>query len=39
MMTGTPKPPFLMMAPNGAPMKKKIMHVSDSVNFLMASIW
>ena len=38
-ITGTPRPPLRMMAPNGAPIKKKMIHVSESVNFLMASIW
>ena len=36
--TGTPRPPLRMMAPNGAPMKKKMRHDSDSVTLLMASI-
>ena len=39
MMTGTPRPPLRMMAPKGAPMKKKIRHDSDSVTLLIASIW
>ena len=38
MMTGNPNPPFRMMAPSGAPMKKKIRQESASVNFLIASI-
>ncbi len=32
--SGIPNPPFLMMEPNGAPMKKRIRHDSDSENFL-----
>ena len=38
MITGTPSPPFLMMAPSGAPMKKKMMHEMASVNLFIASI-
>ena len=37
-MMGIPSPPFLMIAPSGAPMKKKMMHESASVNLLMDSI-
>ena len=38
MIIGNPSPPFLMIAPRGAPMKKKIMQMSDRVNLLMASM-
>ena len=38
MMTGTPIPPLRMMAPNGAPIKKKIIHEKATVKRLMASI-
>ena len=38
MMTGTPKPPFRMIAPNGAPIKKNIKHESATVNLLIVSI-
>ena len=38
MITGTPSPPFLMIAPNGAPMKKNMMHDRASVNLFIASI-
>lgn len=33
MMAGVPSPPFLIRAPNGAPMKKKIRHATESANF------
>ena len=35
--TGMPSPPLRMMAPSGAPMKKKMMHASERVNFLFIS--
>ena len=38
MMTGMPSPPLRMMAPRGAPMKKKMRHDKASVNLLMASM-
>ena len=38
MMTGIPNPPFLMMAPNGAPIKKNIRQERASVNLRIASI-
>ena len=38
MMTGTPSPPLRMMAPKGAPMKKKIRQESDSVTFQCAQL-
>ena len=37
-MIGIPSPPFLMMAPSGAPMKKNIRHESARVNFDILSI-
>ena len=37
MTTGIPNPPFRMMAPKGAPMKKKMMQASESVIFLCQS--
>ena len=36
---GMPSPPFLMMAPRGAPIKKKIRQAKDRVNFRWVSIW
>ena len=33
-MIGTPNPPFRMMAPSGAPMRKKMMQHIDKTNFL-----
>ena len=33
-MTGTPKPPFRMIAPNGAPIRKNSRQAIDKVNFL-----
>ena len=36
--TGNPSPPFRMMAPSGAPMKKNMMHDSASVIFATHSI-
>ncbi|CUO76639.1 Uncharacterised protein [Segatella copri] len=38
MTTGKPRPPFRMMAPNGAPIKKKMRHERARVNLLIASI-
>ena len=38
MMMGSPSPPFRMMAPSGAPMKKKKRHDRVSTNLLSASI-
>ena len=38
MITGTPSPPFLMIAPSGAPMKKNNRHCNATENLLMASI-
>ena len=38
-MTGTPRPPLRIIAPNGAPMKKNMIHDKASVTLLMASIW
>ena len=37
-ITGTPKPPFLMIAPNGAPIKKNINMESALVIFFIHSI-
>ena len=37
MTTGTPKPPLRMMAPRGAPIKKKNRQANESVNFLCHS--
>ncbi len=39
MTVGIPNPPFLMMAPRGAPMKKNIKQANERVNFLWISIW
>jgi hypothetical protein len=36
---GIPSPPFLIMAPSGAPIKKNIRQANDSVNFRWVSIW
>ena len=38
MSTGRPKPPLRMMAPSGAPIKKKMMHDKASVIFATHSI-
>jgi hypothetical protein len=35
---GNPNPPFLIIAPNGAPIKKRRKQASDRVNFLCHSI-
>ena len=35
--TGSPNPPFRMMAPSGAPMKKKMRQAKLKVNFLCHS--
>ena len=32
--TGIPKPPFLTIAPSGAPTKNKTKQANDNVNFL-----
>ena len=37
--TGAPKPPFRMIAPSGAPMKKKIRHANAKVYLRYSSIW
>ena len=34
--SGKPKPPFLMMAPSGAPIKNSKIHEKANVNFLDA---
>jgi hypothetical protein len=31
--TGSPSPPFLTIAPKGAPIKKNTKHAIESVNF------
>ena len=36
--TGIPSPPFRMMAPKGAPMKKKMRQASDKVILLCHSV-
>ncbi len=36
---GIPSPPFRIMAPRGAPMKKKIRQAMERVNFRWISIW
>ena len=36
--TGMPRPPFRMIAPSGAPMKKKIRQANDSVILLCHSV-
>ena len=36
---GIPSPPFRIMAPRGAPIKKKIRQAIERVNFLCISIW
>ena len=36
---GNPRPPFLMIAPNGAPMKKKSRHAMLSENFSCKTCW
>ena len=36
-ITGIPKPPFLIIAPSGAPIKKKIIQATASVHFLCHS--
>src|SRR5208283_5605501 len=38
MTTGIPRPPFRIIAPRGAPIKKKIKQAADNVNFLHHSI-
>ena len=38
MTTGIPNPPLRMMAPSGAPIKKKTMQAKDKVNFLCHSV-
>ena len=35
---GIPNPPFLIMAPRGAPIKKNIRQAKDKVNFRWVSI-
>ena len=35
--TGVPSPPFLIIAPSGAPMKKNMIQAMESVNFLKVS--
>ena len=35
--SGKPKPPFLMMAPRGAPIKNSKIHETANVNFLCHS--
>ena len=37
-MAGVPSPPFLIKAPNGAPMKKKIRQATDNANFFRISM-
>ncbi len=37
MMIGMPSPPLRMMAPKGAPMKKKMMHCNARANLFCAS--
>ena len=37
MMIGIPNPPFRMMAPSGAPMKKKMMHCKARAYLFCAS--
>ena len=39
MTTGMPRPPLRMMAPKGAPMKKKMRQAKERVNFLCISVW
>ena len=39
MTTGNPNPPLRMMAPSGAPMKKKMRQLSERVIFLCQSLW
>ena len=36
---GNPIPPFRMMAPRGAPMKKKMMHAKASIGLRCHSTW
>ena len=36
-ITGIPKPPFLIIDPNGAPIKNITKHAKDKVNFLCHS--
>ena len=36
---GMPSPPLRMMAPKGAPIKKKMRQASERVNFFISSIW
>ncbi len=38
MIAGVPRPPFLIRAPRGAPMKKNIRHASESANFFNISM-
>ena len=38
MTTGIPSPPFLIIAPSGAPMKKKTRQAKERVNFLCHSV-
>ena len=38
MMIGKPNPPFLIIAPKGAPIKKKMRHVSANVNLPIISM-
>ena len=38
MIAGVPRPPFLIRAPRGAPMKKKIRQAIDRANFLRISM-
>ena len=39
MTTGKPSPPFLMIAPRGAPIKNNNKQEAASVNFLYYSFW